>query len=123
VNTSEAGDDDALGDGVSLSDLSVPHADNVMTSDAAQASTATEDTRRAFTNVTLLRLRAAPKVAPQRNRTSNVAIPKIFLPADFAETMTTPLRVAGSRDLIRPLNSMSVPSAAETIAGADNRTV
>ena len=59
--------------------------------------------------------------AAQRKRISIVARPKIFLPADLAPTMITPLRVAGSRDLIRPLNSMSAPSAVETIAGADSR--
>ena len=58
----------------------------------------------------------------QRKRTSNVARPKIFLPSDFAPTMTTPVRVSGSSDLIRPLNSMSAPSVADTIAGADSRT-
>ena len=60
--------------------------------------------------------------AAQRKRTSNVARPKIFRPADFAATITTPERVAGSNDLIRPLNSMSAPSVADTIAGADSRT-
>jgi hypothetical protein len=58
----------------------------------------------------------------QRKRTFNVARPKIFRPPDFAATMTTPVRVAGSSDLIRPLNSMSVPSVADTIAGWDSRT-
>ena len=53
---------------------------------------------------------------------SSVASPKILRPSDFAPTMTTPLRVSGSSDLIRPLNSMSQPSVAETIAGCDNRT-
>src|ERR1700761_522241 len=57
----------------------------------------------------------------QRKRTFNVARPKIFRPPDFAPTMTTPLRVAGSNDLIFPLNSMSAPSAADTIAGAESR--
>ena len=58
----------------------------------------------------------------QRKRTFIVANPKIFLPSDFAPTMTTPVRVAGSKLLIRPLNSMSAPSVADTIAGADSRT-
>src|SRR5882757_3676003 len=58
----------------------------------------------------------------QRKQTFNVARPKIFRSPDFAATITTPLRVAGSSDLIRPLNSMSAPSAADTIAGADSRT-
>ena len=52
----------------------------------------------------------------------NVARPKIFRPSDFAATMTTPVRVSGSSDLIRPLYSMSAPSAADTIAGWDSRT-
>ncbi len=59
----------------------------------------------------------------QLNWMSSVARPKIFLPADFAVTMTTPVRVSGSSDLIRPPNSMSAPSADDTIAGADSRTV
>lgn len=46
---------------------------------------------------------------PNRKRTFNVARPKIFRPPDFAATMTTPVRVAGSSDLIRPLYSMSAP--------------
>ena len=58
----------------------------------------------------------------QRKRTVNVARPKIFRPLDFAATMTTPVRVSGSKDLTRPLNSMSAPSLADTIAGADSRT-
>jgi hypothetical protein len=58
----------------------------------------------------------------QRKRTFNVARPKIFRPPHFAATMTTPVRVAGSIDLIRPLYSMSAPSVADTIAGADSRT-
>lgn len=58
----------------------------------------------------------------QRKRTFTVAKPKIFRPSDFAAMMTTPLRVAGSSDLIRPLNSISQPSAADTIAGADSLT-
>ena len=53
----------------------------------------------------------------QRKRTFNVARPKILRPSDFAPTRTTPVRVAGSSDLIRPLNSMSAPSSADTIAG------
>jgi hypothetical protein len=63
-----------------------------------------------------------PPAAGQRKRTSNVARPKIFRPPDFAATMTTPVRVAGSSDLIRPLYSMSAPSVADTIAGWDSRT-
>lgn len=58
----------------------------------------------------------------QRKRTSNVARPKILRPSDFAPTTTTPVRVSGFNDLTRPLNSMSVPAAADTTAGADNRT-
>src|SRR5436309_9735138 len=58
----------------------------------------------------------------QRKRTFNVARPKILRPSDLAPTMTTPVRVAASSDLIRPLNSMSQPSFDDTIAGADNRT-
>jgi hypothetical protein len=58
----------------------------------------------------------------QRKRMFNVARPKIFRPPDFAATMTTPVRVAGSSDLIRPLYSMSAPSVADTIAGWDSRT-
>src|SRR6185436_2694461 len=58
----------------------------------------------------------------QRKRMFSVARPKIFRPSDFAATMTTPERVAGSSDLIRPLNSMSAPSVADTIAGWDSRT-
>src|SRR5215212_8441984 len=81
------------------------------------------------------RLCALPAVSPvndfvrivltpsaQRKRTSTVAKPKIFRPADFAATSTTPVRVVGSSDLTRPLNSMSAPSAADTIAGEDSRT-
>ena len=56
------------------------------------------------------------------NRTFIVAMPKIFLPPDFAVTITTPERVSGSSDLILPPNSMSQPSFADTIAGADSRT-
>ena len=63
-----------------------------------------------------------PPREAQRKRTSNVARPKILRPSDFAATTTTPVRVAGSSDLIRPLNSMSAPSVADTIAGADSRT-
>ena len=51
----------------------------------------------------------------QRKRTFNVARPKILRPSDFAPTMTTPVRVSGSSDLIRPLNSMSAPPAAGTM--------
>jgi hypothetical protein len=58
----------------------------------------------------------------QRKRTSNVARPKILRPPDFAPMTTTPVRVAGFSDLIRPLNSMSAPAAADTTAGADSRT-
>ena len=58
----------------------------------------------------------------QRKRTFKLARPKIFRPPDFAATMTAPERVAGSSDLTRPLNSMSAPSVADTIAGADSRT-
>ena len=58
----------------------------------------------------------------QRKRTFNVARPKIFRPLDFAPTRMTPVRVSGSNDLTRPLNSMSAPSLADTIAGADSRT-
>lgn len=58
----------------------------------------------------------------QRKRTFNVARPKIFRPPDFAATMTTPVRVAGSSDLMRPLYSMSAPLVADTIAGWDSRT-
>lgn len=58
----------------------------------------------------------------QRKRTFIVARPKIFLPCDFAATAMTPERAAGSSDLMSPLNSMSAPSLAGTIAGADSRT-
>jgi hypothetical protein len=51
VNTSETGDDVVVADDVSPSE---PHAASVRTSDAAQATTATEDTREAITVVTLL---------------------------------------------------------------------
>src|SRR6476620_5231766 len=64
---------------------------------------------------------ASPGPPGQRKRTFNVARPKIFRPADFAPTTTTPVRVSGSSDLIRPLNSMSAPSVADTIAGEDSR--
>lgn len=68
------------------------------------------------------RRRNRPAAQAQLKRTFIVARPKIFRPSDFAATMTTPLRVVGSNDLIRPLNSMSAPSLADTIAGADSRT-
>lgn len=58
----------------------------------------------------------------QRKRMFNVARPKIFRPLDLAATRMTPERVSGSKDLIRPVNSMSAPSAADTIAGWDSRT-
>jgi cytochrome P450 len=67
------------------------------------------------------RVRTCP-VSGQLKRTHNVAMPKIFLPADFAVTMTTPERVSGSKDLTLPPNSISQPSLADTIAGADKRT-
>jgi hypothetical protein len=50
VNSSETGDDDVLADELSESE---PHAASIMTSDAAQAATAAEDTRETFTVVTL----------------------------------------------------------------------
>src|SRR5512139_2319125 len=51
VNASETGDDDVLAEGLSVSE---PHAESVMANDAAQAATAREDRRDAFTAVTLL---------------------------------------------------------------------
>ncbi|AAK47607.1 hypothetical protein K60_033000 [Mycobacterium tuberculosis variant bovis BCG str. Korea 1168P] len=48
----------------------------------------------------------------QRKRTFNVAWPKVFRPPVIAATVTTPVGVAGSSDLIRPLYSMSAPSVA-----------
>ena len=68
------------------------------------------------------RVRTRLTTASQRKRTTNVAMPKIFLPLDFAATITTPERVSGSNDLILPVNSISQPSLADTIAGADSRT-
>src|SRR3984885_13596895 len=68
------------------------------------------------------RVRTLLTPAAQRKRTPNVAMPKIFLPLDFAATITTPERVSRSNDLTLPVNSISQPSLADTIAGADRRT-
>ncbi len=67
-------------------------------------------------------LRKLTAPSRQRKRTFSDAKPKIFRPPDFAPTRTTPVRVAGSSDLILPLNSISQPSLAETIAGAESLT-
>src|ERR1700734_2948414 len=68
------------------------------------------------------RVRTVQTGAAQRKRTPNVAMPQIFLPLDFAATITTPERGSGSNDLTLPVNSISQPSLADTIAGADSRT-